>query len=118
MLAPEDMQEAKLRITPQWVAGFLDGEGSVHVNKCTADGKLYFTVSVRITQKDPKIVFLICEIRGSYGSFGTHLGVSDTRAATVTWNGKSALPILNYVKDHVIVKRREVETAIQICALI
>lgn len=72
MLRNEDTIAALPRITPEWLAGFFDGEGSVSAE--LAYNK-YATVTITLTQKDPKILALIM-LKYNAGSFKPYTGVN------------------------------------------
>ena len=113
MLLDGDVIEAVARLTPQWVAGFFDGEGSVSAEKSGAS----YTVRITITQKDPKILALIALKYGNGGMMSYH-GANGAVCNRVRWAGRSALPFLRDVVPHVVVKRRAVEKAIELLELV
>lgn len=114
-----ELIEYAARITPQWLAGFFDGEGSISVYKSSVSG--LYALDVSITQCDSKLISLIglkfspCSgPRQRKSSFGTNR----KPAFVVSWSGGSSLKILHYIKDHVIRKKIQVETAIRLAEII
>lgn len=107
--------EAVARLTPQWLAGFFDGEGCVHAS-LDPRGRTY--IKVQLNQKDPIILGLIgLKFPPSYTrarSVPTKSG-GTTTGHMLSWEGYIALDFLSYIKDHVIVKRKLVELAIEFC---
>lgn len=105
--------EMGARVTPQWLAGFFDGEGCVSIHKA---GRTW-SVRVDITQNDPVILTLITIVVGS-GKVNamTHNKCNNTYYR-VYWAGKDTLPLLHFVKEHVIRKRVQVEAAIEFATL-
>lgn len=104
----DEIVEAAARITPQWLAGFFDGEGSVYIQKQASNG--CYTVSVCITQSEPKILALVAL------KFGMKL--ASTRSVgrqcyAVRLHGRMVVPVLDYIKDHVVCKRRQVFAALE-----
>lgn len=101
--------EAAARITPQWLAGFFDGEGTV----CTRDGNSGVPgVVVSISQKDSVILSLI-HVMFDGGSLSTN----NRNVSGVEWSGRDCIKILEFVKDHVICKRKQVELGLEIAKL-
>jgi len=104
--------EALARATPQWLAGFFDGEGCI----CSRNNTQRLpNITVSIEQAEPKVIAVIAfkfnfriiehEVRGRK-YFGVCMG------------GRSALPFLKVIKDYVICKRRQVEAAIELLSLV
>lgn len=104
----DEIVEAASRLTPQWLAGFFDGEGCVCVHKCASD--FSFTFQVTVSQAEPKILALIAL------KFGLSVNVSKSngrRMFVARAMGRGAIPFLEYIKDHVVCKRRQVEAALE-----
>lgn len=110
MLTSEQMIEMVPRITAQWLAGFFDGEGCVSASK---RGPMY-SVKVSISQSDPLILSMIALKfnNTTFSSYTSSLSKKPTYA--VIWTGRSVLEILEFIKDHVIVKRKQVDAAIKL----
>ncbi len=117
MLEKDELLEATARLTPQWLAGFFDGEGSVFI--CQSPGMKNPQLRVSITQAEPVLLVLIAT------KFDIPCGPHhrpDPRSRKpkyeIVYNGKNAVPLLEYVKNHVILKRKQVELALEFAALI
>jgi hypothetical protein len=105
--------EALARATPQWLAGFFDGEGCVSVRQPHPGDPP--TVRVTIAQAEPKVMAVI--------AFKFSLRIIENvvkgrRYFGVSVCGRSALPFLNTIKDFVVCKRRQVEAAIELLNLV
>jgi LAGLIDADG-like domain len=114
MLKNEDVISAIPRITPQWVAGFFDGEGSV---SATIAYDKYASVDVTITQKDPKILALIM-LKYDSGKIMTKTGAGGAVCSQLRIRGRNAETFLKDIAPHVIVKRRQVEKAMEMLDLV
>jgi LAGLIDADG DNA endonuclease family protein len=95
------------KITPGWLAGFFDGEGCVSIgNNCGC-----INIHVSITQSN----LLILEAIAS--KFGGGPYVQDKRyrkiAYSLQWGGKASQRVLEYIKDHVIIKKDRVDLALE-----
>ena len=102
----DELLEAAARLTPQWLAGFFDGEGWVSAYKANSS----YQVTVGVGQADPRILSLVA-LR-----FGVGISERSTKGHihyNLRLHGKMALPFLHFIKDHVICKRRQVEAAIK-----
>jgi hypothetical protein len=86
-------------ITPQWLAGFFDGEGMV--------GIYNNSLEVKISQKDPTILVLIAS-KFNHCSWG-----NSQKAAELRFYGSSALEILEYITPYAIVKKTQIVLALQ-----
>lgn len=114
MLTPEQMVDIAPRITPQWLAGFFDGEGCVSASK---RGPMY-SVKVSIAQSDP-IILSVIALKFNNTTFScSESKLSKRPSFAVIWTGRSVLEILEYIKDHVIVKRKQVEAAIELANIL
>lgn len=116
MLTNDEVLEALPRITPQWLAGFFDGEGCVNSYKA---GPMY-NIKVSITQSDAAILALVAmRFAGDAdGPFMKPSGLSNKPCYRIQFGGRKCIKFLEYIKDHVIVKRRQVESALEIAYLI
>jgi len=113
MLQNSDAVAAVSRITPQWIAGFFDGEGTI----CAYFSKNQTHIHVSFTQKDPKILALI-SLKYGGGTLSSKKGSSKATCWSLNFGGTSCLPVLYDIKDHAVVKRRQVELGIEFCRLI
>lgn len=114
MLTENNMIELAARVTPQWVAGFVDGEGSISA-RYIADTNVH-SVRITVTQKNPIILaLLLVRFPGGISQTSTNKlkHGTFTKSHFITWNGKAARGILETIKDHVIVKKSLVELALE-----
>jgi len=114
MLTENNMIELAARVTPQWVAGFVDGEGSISARY--SEDTESFSVRLQVTQKNP-IVLALLLVRFPGGITNSQVNKlkygTFTKSHFITWNGRSAKGILETIKDHVIVKKSLVELALE-----
>lgn len=92
-------------ITPQWLAGFFDGEGLVAIYQ--DNRKNCCGLTVKIAQKDPSILMLIAA-KFNNASWG-----SSQKCGELRYYGKNSREILEYIRPYVIVKKTQVELAIR-----
>lgn len=114
MLQENDAFEAINRLTIQWLAGFFDGEGSISAQ---ISYDLYVTVDVSITQKDPKILSLIL-LRYNNGNLVDYKGANNATCYKWRIRGKSAEKFLSDIAPFSIVKRRQIEKALELLKFI
>lgn len=111
-----NLLEAAARITPQWFAGFFDGEGCVSIHE---NGDGLPRISVSVGQSEPVALTLISIRFGSSRDLVEKYSKKFNRKFyMLQWSGKTALPILECIKDHVVIKRRQVELGIEMIKLI
>src|SRR6267154_4935775 len=106
--------EAAVRITPQWLAGFFDGEGCVSV---VLDRYKRPYLRCFLTQTDVQILVLINIKYG--GNLQDHKskntdGYKRRPGHRLFWFGIDARLFLHVIKDHVICKKRQVELALEL----
>ena len=114
-LEQSELDIALERLTPEWLAGFFDGEGCV---SCVRHRGMP-SLSVNITQCDQSILTLIGM---KYGSGRAPLakprrGARHSQGFVLQFCGKSALPFLEAIAPHVILKRKQVEFGIEMAKL-
>lgn len=107
-------------LSNQYVAGLFDGEGCITTTLEYIKGKydIYprIRMQVQIANQDTQIMDLLMEWFGG-GCIDKHGGDS-RRNPCYAWriSGKaSMLRFLNYVKDSVIIKKPQVELALEFC---
>lgn len=117
-LVQDELQIAAERLTPQWLAGFFDGEGCV---SASISGLRNPRLIVHITQSDPLLLSLIAL---KFGGNGTLYSPKRKFAQKekkpcyiISFGGKACLPILEYIRPHVILKRKLVEWGIEMAKL-
>ena len=109
-----ELLEIVSRLTPQWLAGFFDGEGCV----CIRRHGTGWILRVNLTQANhPLLMDVARTFRASYGPYTktrkTRMG-KDSMCYEIGWaNRDSLIYILDVLKDHVIAKREQVELAIE-----
>jgi hypothetical protein len=116
----EKLLEVVARMTPQWIAGFFDGEGCVSP-KIEHHGTIA-NVRVSVTQKDPTILSLIgLKFPGGHFSIKNRQ-IASGKATTVThelmYTGASCQALLEYIKDHSIVKKEQILLGLDMCKLV
>ena len=107
-----------LKITPQWLAGFFDGEGCVSGNFRTDGGT---SIGVSITQTDPIIIGYICSMfpGGNVIKREPNTGGFHRKSCfTIKWANGHAEAFLLFIRDHVILKNKQVELAIKFIPLV
>jgi hypothetical protein len=106
--------ELVVRVTPQWLGGFFDGEGCV---RCIKSGSRGSSVHVQITQRDSTILAFIAymysgNLNGPYRKV-TPLGKISS-ITEVNWTSKRGIrTFLSLIKDFVVIKRPQVEAALE-----
>lgn len=110
-----ELLESASRFTPQWLAGFFDGEGSVHVKAC--DSHRYTRLCVSITNSDLRSLTLVGLQFSGCGPYPVNGKREHKKLYQVSWSGKSAKPILEFIKDHVIIKKERVLLGIRMAEL-
>jgi|SRR5271166_4095902 len=99
------------KITPQWLAGFFDGEGCVSCYLAKGVMKL----DVFVAQSHRPIIETIGRIFGER----PRVHCKTKRICySLHFSGRGCRPFLEYIKDHVIVKREQVFLALEMAALI
>lgn len=110
----DEILESAARMTPQYVAGFFDGEGSVMVKSC--DSRL-IRLCVTLTNTDLRILALVGMRFPGGGPYEMNSPKTRKQCYQLSWSGKSARPILDFIKDHVIIKRERVLLGIRMAQL-
>ena len=110
----DEILESAARVTPQYVAGLFDGEGSVCV---TCSGVNHPRLKVTITNTDLRILALVGL---KFPGGGPHSARSPRlrhELYQLGYTGKSCKPLLEFIKDHVIIKRERVLLGLQMVEL-
>lgn len=103
------------RITPQWLAGFFDGEGSVYAGntllKSARRGKNY-SIIISVAQKDINVLSAIQAVYG--GTISDRGGNCSAygRCYVLRWCGNYAKRVLLDILPYSIVKRERIQLAI------
>jgi len=108
MLTEDNYAQFVDKVTPQWLAGFFDGEGSV----CASfDNQNRFKLSIELTQKNKYILILVMfKFAGSFRVQKSKNG----NYHKLAWYNKDSIKILEYIKDYVIVKKQLVEHGLEL----
>ena len=119
-LDKSELDIALERLTPQWLAGFFDGEGCITV---TMSGVNNPRVMMSITQSDYNILHAIwiTFVEPGTGCLFKPVRKNPRGKENPCWllhfTGKSCLPILRVIRPHVILKRKLVEWGIEMAEL-
>jgi LAGLIDADG endonuclease len=105
------------RITPQWLAGFFDGEGCINafIIKSKSTGNLIWQVAVTLSQSDQILMKTIGSKLGvkTYVQLprSNHFGGTNFY---LRWTGKdSALQFLKMIQPFAIVKLPQIDAAVR-----
>lgn len=116
-LAQSELDIALERLTPQWLAGFFDGEGCI---TCVRQRGMP-SLTVQLSQADYNILMLVSmkfsgegEPRKPHKKYARN---AKKQGWCLQFGGKSGLPFLEYIRPHVILKRRLVEWGIEMAKL-
>jgi hypothetical protein len=90
-------QYTKEQITPQWLAGFFDGEGCVASNELRPG---LWNLSVSFTQKDLSLIKLISDMFP-----GGFVSIRQNGTSRVQWSGRMAIPILEFLIPNLVIKK-------------
>lgn len=101
----------KEKITAQWLAGFFDGEGCV---SCYLQNSV-MKLDVFVAQSHFPLIAAIADLFQQQPR--VHCKSRKT-CYSIHFTGKGCLNFLEYIKDHVIVKREQVLLAIEFANLI
>lgn len=119
-LREDELDVARQRMTPQWLAGFFDGEGcaTITVAGQRNDGRPHFRMMVGLTQTDFHLLRLVAEIffdtdRKIYNLYHKKGQMQRQRVWQLTATGKNALGFLKIIQPHVVLKRKVVDLCIE-----
>lgn len=103
------------RITPQWLAGFFDGEGSI---SSSFDNYGNVKLRVEVSQKNEYIIYLIMmKFPGTIVKTLQNTKLGKNTHHRIHWDGKQSIPFMEYIKDYTIVKHNLVTTALELARL-
>jgi hypothetical protein len=115
-------QEQIGRITPQWLAGFFDGEGCITawIDRKDYRKHIFMRVSVELSQKNE---LLMGAIHSLYPEANLCRCISRFRGKKFTawklvWHGKKAIRFLADIIPFLICKKDRAELAYEFCSLI
>ena len=98
------------KLTPEWLAGFFDGEGSVTF---TRDQSL----QVVIAQSREDILLAIADFVGNGVVKVNKRFATRKPECTLRWCGKNAARVLEILLPHLIIKHRQAEIGIRMSQL-
>lgn len=102
------------KLTAEWLAGFFDGEGCVSIRQGHRTGG--FCLKVNLTQANFPLLKAIAdkyEASGPYTKCRKTKTGKESTVYEISWQGKYAKPILELLRNLVIVKQRQVELALE-----
>lgn len=109
-LAQNELLEIAARLTPQWLAGFFDGEGCVSFN-------VNFSVKVNLTQVDQRLMAAIALACHGNGPYEKRAKKSRRPCYEVNWSGDKAADFLRLIQDHSIRKRKQIGLGLELVSL-
>lgn len=97
-------------LSPQYLAGFFDGEGTFYIGKQHKNGKEYPHATVMLSQSGEAGLRLLEQIQMSYGgSIYQHLKPGQHKATKAAyklyWNKDEAITLINTISDYLILKQ-------------
>lgn len=107
----ELISDLAIKMTPEWMAGFFDGEGCVSAYLRNGVMKL----DVFVAQSNFPVIAAIAAIFRQQPRAHCQ---SKRTCYSVHFTGRGCQEFLEYIKDHVIVKRQQVLIALEFVALI
>lgn len=111
-----------VKITPQYLAGFFDGEGTFYLGyqkaKHPDNKKLYPKAQVLLSQSGDDGLDLLENIKEQYGgSIYLHLHPGQHKAKKtaykIWWNKDEAITLINQLLPHLILKKNEAEEVLK-----
>jgi hypothetical protein len=111
-----------MQISPEYLAGFWDGEGCFYMGlqkaKHPDNPKLYPKAQVLLSQSGDDGLKLLEAIQAQYGgSIYTHLKPGQHRAKKtaykIWWNKGEAIQLIHILLPYLILKKTEAETVLQ-----
>jgi hypothetical protein len=110
MITLERLKE--FNMTPQYMAGLFDGEGSVGVH--LQKKKNYLILRMTLTQKDPTILYFIA---GKFPVDRIFMNNIVNHVYQAEWRNEKALDLLNYIKNDCIIKYNQVQMALKFISI-
>lgn len=114
--SPKSGQQPRSESDLAWAAGFIDGEGCIHIAKQRYRSKRADTyrLGVHVTQNDRSVLESLCD------SVGIRAPIYEVKLAsnhrkqcyTLNFSGKSALRLLTLLKSYFRRKHREAQAAL------
>jgi hypothetical protein len=97
-------------ISPEYLAGFFDGEGTFYIGKQVKNGKEYPHATVMLSQSGEAGFALLSAIQTQYGgSIYQHLKPGQHKATKAAyklyWNKLEAIDLINTISDYLVLKQ-------------
>ena len=102
----EKVAEIQAKLTPQYIAGFFDGEGSITVTKDLC-------IQVVIGQNDEDILIAIANFFGSGTLSAPKIRRGHKQCYVLRWCSKKATSVLERILPYLVLKRYRAELAIK-----
>lgn len=105
-------------MTPEYLAGFFDGEGTFYLGKQYKNGKEYPKAQVLLSQSGDNGLKLLEQIQEKYGgSIYLHLRAGQHKATKeaykIYWNKEEAIKLINVLLPHLILKQKEASLVLE-----
>ena len=99
-----------MKITPQYLAGFFDGEGTFYIGKQIKNGKEYPHATIMLSQSGEEGLELLKHIQTGYGgNIYQHLKPGEHKATKAAyklyWNKVEGIKLINLISDHLILNQ-------------
>lgn len=98
-------------MSPEYLAGFFDGEGTFYIGKQHKNGKEYPHATVMLSQSGEDGLRLLEQIQLKYGgNIYQHLKPGQHKAKKAAyklyWNREEAIELINTIADYLIIKQQ------------
>lgn len=99
-------------MSPEYLAGFFDGEGTFYIGKQLKNSKVYPKAQVMVSQSGDNGLKLLKEIQSNYGgNIYQHLKPGQHKATKAAyklyWNKKEAISLIEKLKPFLKLKLEE-----------
>lgn len=97
-------------MSPEYLAGFFDGEGTFYIGKQYKNGKEYPHATVMLSQSGEEGLRLLERVQRAYGgNIYQHLKPGQHKATKAAyklyWNKDEAIELINSISDYLILKQ-------------
>jgi hypothetical protein len=115
----EEVLEMVARMTPQWLAGFFDGDGHVSISrfKTAQMGKPYLRLKCTFTGTNLLTMTFIASKCGFGGPYWKKAAKYKSKVYELDICGKKAEPFLRMILPYVIIRRKQVELALEFASI-
>lgn len=105
----QEVSEKDWNISPAYLAGFFDGEGTFYLGKQLKNGKEYPKAQVMLAQSGEDGLKLLQMIQERYGgSIYEHLKAGEYKATKAAyklyWNKEEAITLIETLLPHLVLK--------------